>query len=50
MSHQLLDAVGRADTTLWVSLGLSAAFDTVDHKILAERLSQSFGITGDALD
>jgi len=30
-------------------LDMSAAFDTVDHKILLERLEVSFGIKGQAL-
>ena len=30
-------------------LGLSAAFDTVDHHILIDRLRQSFGVKGLAL-
>ena len=36
------------NTTL-VALGLSAAFDTVDHKILLEVLNKYYGIQGAAL-
>jgi hypothetical protein len=32
-----------------VCLGLSAAFDSIDHSILTERLSSCFGISGSAL-
>ena len=35
--------------TFLVSLDLSAAFDTIDHSILMNRLSTSFGIQGSAL-
>lgn len=35
--------------TLLVLLALSAAFDTVDHGVLLNRLKSSFGIRGSAL-
>jgi len=35
--------------TLLVSLDYIAAFDTIDHSILLDRLEHSFGFTGTAL-
>ena len=36
-------------STILVSLDYSAAFDTIDHTILLDRLKNSFGFTGNAL-
>jgi len=40
----ILQAVDRGNSAALVFLGLSAAFDTVDHEILFQRLRVTFGI------
>ena len=45
----LLDAVDRGDTASLVLLDLTAAFDTVDHEILLNRLGVTFGVDSIAL-
>jgi len=46
---ELLLAVDHGDFAALTLLDLSAAFDTVDHDILIERLQTNFGIDGSAL-
>ena len=43
-------AIDRGQLTLLALFDVSAAFDTVDHEILLERLNVSFGLTGNFLE
>ena len=45
----ILSAADRGNVTLLGLLDMSAAFDTVDHSILLDRLGTFFGIMGTAL-
>ena len=49
IQSDILHALDSGRVAALVLLDLSAAFDTIDHSILIERLQKSFGISGDAL-
>jgi len=49
ITDDLLIASDKALISVLVLLDLSAAFDTIDHDILLERMDQSFGISGTTL-
>ena len=41
-----LDSLDKGGVSVLNILDMSAAFDTIDHQTLLERLEQNFGITG----
>jgi len=43
---ELLQSVDRGEVGALILLDLTAAFDTVDHDIVLQRLQQTFGIDG----
>ncbi|CAC5400218.1 unnamed protein product [Mytilus coruscus] len=47
--HDIAYALDNNCCAVLLMLILSAAFDTIDHQILFDRLEYSFGVTGDAL-
>ena len=47
--NDMLNAIDNGNLSLLTMLDLSAAFDTIDHSILLERLQTSFGIDGTPL-
>ena len=49
IKNDLMLAIGDNKGVFLVLLDLSAAFDTVDHQILLRILSESIGLTGNAL-
>ena len=48
LTRNITDSFETGEYTLWVFIGLSKAFDTVDHPILIKKL-QYYGINGTAL-
>ena len=49
ITNCLLESTDQGRVSILSLLDLSAAFDTIDHNILLERLHTTFGISGSAL-
>ena len=47
--NDIMCSLGRGEVVMLVLLDLSAAFDTIDHDILLNRLEKRYGIKGNAL-
>jgi len=47
--NDIMKSLDNNEVAMLVMLDLSAAFDTIDHKILVDRLSDMYGIRGTAL-
>ena len=50
VSNDIMMSSDVGECSVLVLLDLSAAFDTVDHRIMTERLRQYVGVSGSALD
>ena len=50
IQNDILLAMDKGRVTALTLLDLSAAFDTIDHSMLAKRLSEWFGLSGSALN
>ncbi|CAC5412707.1 unnamed protein product [Mytilus coruscus] len=50
LEHDIHAAFDKQSSVVLVLLEISAAFDVIDHRILLERLSFAYGITGCALE
>ena len=48
--NDILHALNNGDISLLTLLELSAAFDTIDHNILLQRLEHLYGISGTPLN
>jgi exonuclease III len=50
VQNDILTSIDQHGVVILVMLDLSAAFDTIDHDILFDRMENTLGITGPALD